>query len=104
MMPILPMTRVPTCDDAIDFAVEVEHGFRHTASMHSRNIDKLSRMARACDASIFVKNGPCAAGLGLGGEGFSAWSIAGRTGEGMTRPRTFTRERRCVLKDYFRIV
>lgn len=104
MMPILPMTRVKTVDDAIDYALLVEHRFRHTASMHSRNIDKLSRMARECNCSIFVKNGPNYAGLGFGGEGPTSFTIASPTGEGMTTARTFTRLRRCTLVDNFRIV
>ena len=104
MMPVLPMTRVRTVDDAIDLALLVEHGFRHTASMHSRNIDKLSKMARACDCSIFVKNGPNFAGLGWGGEGPTSFTIASPTGEGMTTARSFTRIRRCTLVDHFRIV
>jgi acyl-CoA reductase-like NAD-dependent aldehyde dehydrogenase len=104
MMPILPLVRVPHADDAIDFAIAVESGNRHTAVMHSRHLDHLSRMAKEINVSIFVKNGPCLAGLGYGGEGFTSFSIAGYTGEGMTRPRTFTRERRCVMVDVFRIV
>ena len=104
MMPVLPLVRVRHVDEAIDFAVEVEHGYRHTASMHSRNIDKLSKMARACDCSIFVKNGPNAAGLGWNGEGPTSFTIASPTGEGMTTARSFTRLRRCTLVDRFRIV
>ena len=104
MMPVLPLVRTRHVDDAIDLAVRVEHGFRHTASMHSRNIDKLHRMARACDCSIFVKNGPNAAGLGWNGEGPTSFTIASPTGEGMTTARSFTRIRRCTLVDRFRIV
>ncbi len=104
MMPILPLTRVRTVDDAIDLALLVEHRFRHTASMHSRNIEKLSKMARLCDCSIFVKNGPNLAGLGFGGEGPTSFTIASPTGEGMTTARSFTRVRRCTLVDHFRIV
>lgn len=104
MMPILPIVRVPHADEAIDFAIAVEGGRKHTAVMHSKNLDNLSRMAKEVNVSIFVKNGPSLAGLGYGGEGFTSFSIAGFTGEGMTRPRTFTRERRCVLVDAFRIV
>lgn len=104
MMPLLPLVRVPTADDAIDFAIAVEGGRRHTAVMHSKHLDHLSRMAKEINVSIFVKNGPCLAGLGYGGEGFTSFSIAGFTGEGMTRPQTFTRERRCVMVDVFRIV
>jgi acyl-CoA reductase-like NAD-dependent aldehyde dehydrogenase len=104
MMPVMPFARVRDVDAAIDLAKAVEHGFRHTAVMHSRNVDALSRMARVMDCSIFVKNGPAVAGLGAGGEGFTSFSIASPTGEGMTRARTFTRWRRCVLVDRFRIV
>jgi aldehyde dehydrogenase len=104
MMPVLPIARVRNVDEAIDLALEVEHGFRHTASMHSRNIDKLSKMARACDCSIFVKNGPNASGLGWNGEGPTSFTIASPTGEGMTTARSFTRLRRCTLVDRFRIV
>jgi len=104
MMPVMPLARIQNADQGIDLAKEAEHGFRHTAVMHSRNIDVLSRMARVMDCSIFVKNGSSLAGLGAGGEGFTSMSIASPTGEGMTRARTFTRWRRCVLVDRFRIV
>jgi aldehyde dehydrogenase len=104
LMPIMPVARVSNCDEAIDLAVEAEGGRRHTAVMHSRNIEKLSRMARRINCSIFVKNGPCYAGLGEGGEGYTSFSIASPTGEGMTDPRSFSRLRRCVLVDHFRIV
>ncbi len=104
MMPVLPVVKVSNADEAIDLAIRAEHGFGHTAVMHSRNIDNLSRMAREIDCSIFVKNGPTLAGLGYGGEGYCSFSIASPTGEGMTGPHSFTRERRCVLVDHFRIV
>lgn len=104
MMPVLPLVRVRSADEGIDLALLAEHGYRHTASMHSRNIDKLSRMARACDCSIFVKNGPNASGLGWNGEGPTSFTIASPTGEGMTTARSFTRLRRCTLVDRFRIV
>ena len=104
MMPVLPVARVRNADEGIDLSVKAEHGFRHTASMHSKNIEKLSKMARAMNCSIFVKNGPNAAGLGYGGEGYCSFSIASPTGEGLTGPHSFTRVRRCTLVDYFRIV
>ncbi|MBU1627353.1 aldehyde dehydrogenase, partial [bacterium] len=104
MMPVIPFVRVNDVDEAIDLAVKVEHGFRHTSVMHSRNIRNLSKMANLVDTTIFVKNGPSFAGLGLGGEGVTSFSIAGPTGEGLTTAKTFTRKRRCVLVDYFRII
>jgi hypothetical protein len=72
--------------------------------MYSRNVEKLSRMARVCDCSIFVKNGPNYNGLGYEGEGWTSFTIASPTGEGMTTARSFTRPRRCTLVDSFRIV
>ena len=104
MMPILPLVRVDSADEGIDLAIRVEHGFGHTATMHSKNIDHLSRMAREINTSIFVKNGPSVAGLGYGGEGHTSFSIASPTGEGLTSARHFSRDRRCVLVDHFRIV
>ncbi len=104
LMPVMPLVRFGGVDEAIDFAVRCEHGFRHTASMHSRNIDKLSKMARAMNCSLFVKNGSNFNGLGQGGAGYASFTIASPTGEGFTRARTFTRLRRCTLVGAFRIV
>jgi acyl-CoA reductase-like NAD-dependent aldehyde dehydrogenase len=104
MMPIMPVARVRDANEAIDLAVAAEGGRRHTAVMHSMNIRNLSRMARLINCSIFVKNAPCYAGLGEGGEGHTSFTIASPTGEGMTDARTFSRLRRCVMFDHLRIV
>ena len=104
MMPILPIVRVSNIDEAIDLAVKAEHGNRHTAHMHSKNIDHLTRFARAVETTIFVKNAPSYAGIGFGGEGHATFTIAGPTGEGLTSARSFTRYRRCVMSDNFRII
>ena len=104
LMPVIPLVRMQSVDEAIEFAVKVEHGFRHTASIHSHDIEKLSRMARLMNCSLFIKNGPNFAGLGEGGAGYASFTIASPTGEGVTRARTYTRERRCTLVDYFRII
>ena len=89
---------------ALDLAVRAEHGFRHTASIYSRHVDAISRMARTMNVSIFVANGANFSGLGQGGEGFSSFSIATPTGEGLTRPRTFSRIRRLTVVGSLRIV
>lgn len=104
MMPILPIVRVKNIDEAIELAVKAEHGNRHTAHMHSKNIDNLTRFARAVETTIFVKNAPSYAGIGFGGEGHTTFTIAGPTGEGLTSARSFTRYRRCVMADNFRII
>jgi len=104
MMPVLPVIRADNADHAIDIAVALEGGCRHTAAMHSRNLDNLDRMANEINTSIFVKNGPCLAGLGFGGEGWTSMTISTPTGEGVSSAATFVRLRRCVLVDNFRII
>ena len=104
MMPILPIVRVDNIDEAIDLAVKAEHGNRHTAHMHSKNVDNLSNFAKAVETTIFVKNAPSYAGIGFGGEGHTTFTIAGPTGEGITSARSYTRQRRCVMAENFRII
>lgn len=104
MMPILPIVRVENIEQAIELAVKAEHGNRHTAHMHSKNIDHLSAFVKAVETTIFVKNAPSYAGIGFGGEGHTTFTIAGPTGEGITSARSFTRRRRCVMADNFRII
>lgn len=103
MMPILPIVPVPNVDEAIECAHKAEHGNRHTAIMHSKNIDKLSKMAKLLECTIFVKNAPSYSGIGVGGEGSTTFTIAGPTGEGITSAKSFCRIRRCVIKDSFSI-
>ncbi|MDK1019890.1 MAG: aldehyde dehydrogenase EutE [Actinomycetota bacterium] len=104
MMPVMPVVRVKDVDTAIDLAFRSEHGFRHTASIHSTNVDVITRMARVMNCSIFVANGPNIAGIGADGEGYTSFSIASPTGEGLTRPRTFSRIRRVSVIGALRIV
>ena len=104
MMPFVPFVRCRDADEAIRLAHESEHGFRHTAIIHSNDVRTMTRMGRLLDTTLFVKNGPSVAGLGLGGEGYLSFSIATPTGEGVTTPLTFTRQRRCTLVDDLRIL
>ena len=104
LMPVIPLFRVRDAAEAIAAGVRVEHGFHHTATMHSTNIDNMAAMARVCNCSIFVKNDASYAGLGLGGEGYTSFTIASPSGEGLTTALHFTRERRCTLKEAFRFV
>jgi aldehyde dehydrogenase len=103
MMPMIPIVRVKNIEQGIAFAKKSEHGYKHSAIIHSLNVDHMTQMARALDTTLFVKNGPSVAGLGLGGEGYLSYSIATTTGEGITTPETFTRTRRCVMVDNLRI-
>ena len=99
MMPFVPFVRCRDVDEAIAKAKKAEHGFKHTSIIHSNNVRNMTKMGRALETTLFVKNGPCMASLGLGGEGYISFSIAGPTGEGVTTPLTFTRERRCSMID-----
>jgi aldehyde dehydrogenase len=103
MTSFIPIVRVRSVEEGIAASKAAEHNYRHTAIIHSKNVDHMTAMARALDTTLFVKNGPCMAGLGLGGEGYLSYSIATPTGEGITNPRTFTRVRRCVMVDNLRI-
>ena len=104
MMPCLPIVRCPTFEDAVAKAVHFEHGFGHTAIIWSQNVDHMTYMGKAVDTTLFIKNGACMTGLGLGGEGFVSFSIATPSGEGPTHPMAFTRVRRCVMVDNLRIL
>lgn len=103
MMPFIPIVRVKNLEEGVKRSLEAEHGYKHTSIIHSHDIEAMTAMGRALDTTLFIKNGPCMAGLGLGGEGYLSFSIATPTGEGVSNPRTFTRVRRCVMVDNLRI-
>jgi aldehyde dehydrogenase len=104
MMPFVPFVRVPDVNAAIDLAKKYEHGFKHTSIIHSRNVETITRMGRELDTTLYVQNGPSTAGLGTGGEGYLSFSIATPTGEGVTTPLTFTRQRRSTTVGGMRVL
>lgn len=99
MMPILGVVRAKDFEDALEKSVWLEHGNRHSAHIHSKNVDRITEYAKAIDTAILVKNGPSYAALGFGGEGYCTFTIASRTGEGLTAAHSFTKSRRCVMVD-----
>ncbi|MBN2507019.1 MAG: aldehyde dehydrogenase [Verrucomicrobia bacterium] len=103
MMPFVPVVRVKTVEEGIAEAKKAEHNYKHSAMIHTIDVTRMTAMARALDTALFIKNGSCVAGLGDGGEGYSNFSIATTTGEGIANPRTFCRVRRCVMVDNLRI-
>lgn len=104
MMPFVPFVRVPDVDAAIVAAKKSEHGFKHTSVIHSRNVETITRMGRELDTTLYIQNGPSMAGLGSGGEGYLSFSIATPTGEGVTTPLTFTRQRRSTTVGSMRVL
>jgi aldehyde dehydrogenase len=103
MMPFLPIVRVKSLEEGVTQSLAAEHAYKHTSIIHSHDVEAMTAMGRALDTTLFIKNGPCMSGLGLGGEGYLSYSIATPTGEGVTNPKTFTRVRRCVMVDNLRI-
>jgi len=104
MMPFVPFVRVRDFDHALDLAIKHEHGFGHTAIIHSNNLANITRMGQAMNTTLFAVNGPSTGCLGIGGEGYASYSIATPTGEGVTNPMTFTRFRRQTVSGSLRIV
>jgi aldehyde dehydrogenase len=104
MMPMMPIVSCPDFETAVREAKRAEHNYRHSAIIHTLDVNHMTYMAKEMDTTIFVKNGASVAGLGLGGEGYLSYSIATTTGEGITTPKTFTRVRRCVLVENLRII
>ena len=104
MMPCVPFVRCRDAAEGIELCLEAEHGFGHTSLIHSRDVRTMTEMGRAMNTTLFIKNGPSMAGLGLGGEGYLSYSIATPTGEGVTNPLTFTRQRRCAMVDALRVI
>src|SRR5262249_22780898 len=103
MMPFVPFVRVPDVDAAIAAAKRSEHGFKHTAIIHSRNVEAITRMGRELDTSLFMQSGRSVAGRGSGGEGYLSFSMAPPTGEGVTTPLTFPRQRRSTTVGSMRV-
>jgi propionaldehyde dehydrogenase len=102
IMPVLPMVRCRNVDQAIEWALAAEQNFGHTMAIHSNNLNNIRKMAARASCASFVKNGACGlGGVGITGEGYVSFHIA-TNGEGHTRPRTFTRLRRCVMADDLR--
>jgi aldehyde dehydrogenase len=104
MMPFVPVVRVRDVNAAIDAAVKAEHGYRHTAIVHTKNLETATRMGRAMNTTLFIQNAASPAALGVGGPGYFSHTIATPTGEGVTTPLTFTRERQMVVGNALRII
>src|SRR5207244_2381130 len=104
MMPFVPFVRTRNVDEAIDGAIQSEHGYRHTAIIHSRNLDTITKFGKRANVTLFVVNGASQASLALGGEGYLSYSIATPTGEGVTTPLTFTRFRRISTVGSLRMI
>ncbi len=85
MMPFLPFVRARNIDHAIEMAVRSEHGFRHTAIIHSHDVTNMTKMGKAVDTTLFVKNGASMAGLDSAARDTSRFRLPGRPAKGSPR-------------------
>jgi aldehyde dehydrogenase len=104
MMPFIPVVRVNCVDAAIAASVKAEHGYHHTGIIHTKDVENATRMARAMNTTLFIQNAPSAAALGVGGPGYFSHTVATPTGEGVTTPMTFTRQRQMIVGNALRII
>ncbi|HNR68552.1 MAG TPA: aldehyde dehydrogenase [bacterium] len=105
MMPFLPVVRVRDAEEGIERCFAAEHGFGHTAVIHSNNLDLITRFTRRMDTDIVAVNGPSLAGLGpLAGEAYFSHTLASPTGEGVCTPRDFARVRRLAVYGALNVV
>lgn len=102
LMPILPIVRVRNFEDACAVVVSAEGGRGHTVIIHSQDMGRVTALRARVPCTVFVVNGPSYAGDGVEGEGHLAMTVAGYTGEGFTRPRTFLKERRTAVGNFLK--
>jgi acyl-CoA reductase-like NAD-dependent aldehyde dehydrogenase len=105
MMPYLPIVKVRDVNEGILLAVKAEHGYKHTAMIHSNNLENITKFSKAIDTDIVVVNGSSLAGNGgMAGEAYFSHTIASPTGEGICTPRNFGRIRRLSISGTMDII
>lgn len=103
MMPVVPLVSVSDFNEALDTALFIEQGYRHTAVIHSQLFGRLNQAAKRMNTTVFIKNGSSLAGIGLSGEEKVSFTIANMTGEGIVTAKDFTYKRSCTLSSGFSI-
>jgi len=98
-MPIIPIVRCKNFEQAMEWAYEAEHDCKHSASIWSNDINRVTAFGSLINTTIFVQNGGTMAAFGVGGSGTNAPTIATPTGEGVTGPQSFVRRRRFCMAD-----
>lgn len=97
LMPVLPIILVDNFKQAVEIACRVEHGYGHTAMIHSKNIDNITSFGQAINTTNFIVNARAQAMAIENERGGTSWTIAGATGEGNTTPRDYTRQRIMII-------
>jgi len=99
MLPVIPIVRCKTFEEAMERAYIAERGCTHSASIWSKDIDRVTAFGKLINTTIFVQNGGTMAAFGVGGSGTNAPTIATPTGEGVTGPQSYVRRRRFCMAD-----
>ena len=99
----IPVITVRDFDDGVEASLKAEHGFKHTASIFSQDITRVTRFTRVLDCDVHAINGGTLRGDGGDlGEGYFSHTIATPTGEGICTPLNFVRKRRIMTHGAFR--
>ena len=99
MMPIMPIVKCDTFEQACERAHFAEHDNKHSASIWTKDFYHATAFGKIINTTVFVMNGRTFAAFGLGGEGSNSPTIATPTGEGPTGPQSFARKRRFAMAD-----
>jgi propionaldehyde dehydrogenase len=97
LTPVLPIVRVKNFEEAIDKAIQAEHGFRHSAAIWTNNLERATIFGKAIKTTLYAQNGTTMAPQGVGGAGTNGPTIATTTGEGVVDGGHFTRRMRFAM-------
>lgn len=99
MMPIMPVVKCESFEQACERAKFAEHNNHHSASIWTKDMYHATAFAKIINTTVFAMNGPTMAAYGNGGEGTDTPTTATPTGEGVTNPVSFARRRRFAMAD-----
>ncbi len=105
MAPCIPVVRVKNFEEGVSAALKAEHGFKHTASIFTKDMERATYYTKILDCDVHTINGGTLRGDGGDlGEGYFSHTIATPTGEGICTPRDFSRKRRIMAHGSLRFV
>lgn len=105
MTPCVPVVRVRDFEEGVVRAVKAEHGFEHTASIFTQDLNRATVFTRALKTDVLVINGGTLRGNGGDmGEGYFSHTIASPTGQGISNPRDFCKRHRVMTHGALRFI
>ncbi len=105
MTSCIPVVRVKDFEDGVQASLKAEHGFKHTASIFTKDMERATKFTKVLNCDVHTINGGTLRGDGGDlGEGYFSHTIATPTGEGICTPLDFVRKRRVMTHGAFRFV